>query len=247
MAKNKSWEYQQLRRWWETPIGQQVLVTELHKLTEFLPRLFGFHLLLLGLSAQASLVDSSVVLNKTLLNEYEGDSALSSTIKGGWAELPILTDTVEICLLPHILEICDDPDQLMNEMQRILVPEGHLLVMGFSPYSLWGLKRFFKSRQDNFPWNAAFQSRTSICVQLRRLGFKIVESHRYLYEYPGRKPSSITRLFSKCLPFAAGGYLIHAQKKVLSTTPLKASWAKQYAKMKVPGVAAPSQRVSEEK
>ena len=53
-------------------------------------------------------------------------------------ELPIATQSIDLVVLPHVLEFADEPHQILREVDRVLMPEGRLVIVGFNPWSLWG-------------------------------------------------------------------------------------------------------------
>lgn len=55
------------------------------------------------------------------------------------AVIPMESDSLDLVVLAHALEAVADPHALLREVERVLVPEGRLLVTGFSPVSLWAL------------------------------------------------------------------------------------------------------------
>ena len=65
----------------------------------------------------------------------------SADIRARPTQLPIVSDSIDAVLLPHILEFATDPYAIVREADRVLVGEGRLLVLGFRPWSLWGLAR----------------------------------------------------------------------------------------------------------
>jgi hypothetical protein len=44
-------------------------------------------------------------------------------------------------VLPHALELARDPHHALREVERVLVPEGRVVISGFNPASLWGLRQ----------------------------------------------------------------------------------------------------------
>src|SRR5438093_12093821 len=65
----------------------------------------------------------------------------TANIESDLHELPILTGSIDLVMLPHTLEFVDNPRQLLAEACRIIKPEGLILVCGFNPYSTWGIKK----------------------------------------------------------------------------------------------------------
>ena len=60
----------------------------------------------------------------------------------GYEELPFATHSIDLVVMPHILEFAEDPHQVLREVERVLVPEGHVVITGFNPASLWGLRQY---------------------------------------------------------------------------------------------------------
>ncbi|MCM2288348.1 MAG: SAM-dependent methyltransferase, partial [Sulfuritalea sp.] len=65
------------------------------------------------------------------------------------------------------------PHQVLREVERILVPEGHVIVTGFNPFSLWGAKRKLSRRQALPPWRGAYLSVPRLKDWFSLLGFEM--------------------------------------------------------------------------
>ena len=48
-------------------------------------------------------------------------------------QLPLLSGSVQTLLLPHGLELCAQPEELLRECFRVLLPNGKLVLSGFNP------------------------------------------------------------------------------------------------------------------
>ena len=59
------------------------------------------------------------------------------------------SDSIDAALLPHTLEFAADPYAIVREVDRVLAAEGQLLVLGFRPLSLWGLRA--RASRNGFP------------------------------------------------------------------------------------------------
>ncbi|VVE68828.1 SAM-dependent methyltransferase [Pandoraea pnomenusa] len=55
-------------------------------------------------------------------------------------ELPIATASTDLVVLPHVLEFAENPHDILREVERILVPEGQVIITGFNNLSLWGAR-----------------------------------------------------------------------------------------------------------
>jgi SAM-dependent methyltransferase len=56
-------------------------------------------------------------------------------------ELPFATQSIDLVVMPHILEFAQEPHQVLREVDRVLLPEGQVIITGFNPASLWGLRQ----------------------------------------------------------------------------------------------------------
>ena len=56
-------------------------------------------------------------------------------------ELPFASQSIDLVALPHVLEFTDDPHEVLREVARVLMPEGRLIITGFNPLSLWGMRQ----------------------------------------------------------------------------------------------------------
>lgn len=55
--------------------------------------------------------------------------------------LPFAENSLDLLILPHSLELSPDPHATLREAERVLLPEGKLIICGFNPLSLWGFKQ----------------------------------------------------------------------------------------------------------
>jgi len=59
--------------------------------------------------------------------------------------------SLDLLILPHILECSDTPYQVLAESWRCLKPGGRVLLSGFNPHSLWRLGKCFDGKQLPHP------------------------------------------------------------------------------------------------
>lgn len=84
-----------------------------------------------------------------------GDAAASGcgALIGEPAALPVATCSVDVLILPHVLEFEDDPHEVLREVDRVLKPEGKLFVISFNPLSLRGLLQYLPRRGSFWHFN----------------------------------------------------------------------------------------------
>jgi SAM-dependent methyltransferase len=126
--------------WLATPQGQYVLEWEQRKHDQLVADIFGFNALQLGLSSQDFLRANRMPL-RSRCDDAESARRSQAHVCADLRHLPFAGASVDLVVLPHVLEFADQPHQILREVERILVPEGQVLVAGFNPYSLWGARR----------------------------------------------------------------------------------------------------------
>lgn len=132
-----------LPRWFDSPVGQYVRQWEQRQIDALLVDIFGFR------AVQFGLPDFNCLsANRMPFKSYAGPVALTDVQRQTWPtsvvceaeHLPFDTASLDLLVLPHALEIAQDQHMVLREAQRVLVPEGRLVIAGFNPWSLWGLR-----------------------------------------------------------------------------------------------------------
>ncbi len=62
-------------------------------------------------------------------------------------DLAVATDSIDAVFLPHMLETTEDPHAVLREVDRILRPDGHVVVAGFNPWGWWGVRHYLSRRR----------------------------------------------------------------------------------------------------
>lgn len=154
-----------------------------HKLDEWCPLMFGYHLLKLGtLSSQLSCAASSIRHQCAVAPE-----GASLGIIADVDELPIRSGSIDACLLAHLLDFSSDPHQILREVERVLTPDGWIIISGFNPYSLVGLGRLLPNLRRRLPWSARMFSPERVLDWLHLLGFEVVHLEGFAYSTVTRR------------------------------------------------------------
>lgn len=138
--------------WLLTPQGQYVLRWEQARYDEAVADIFGFNAVQIGMSDCGFLRANRMPFR--LRCDEAGDVDLLCNLE----HLPFANASVDLVVLPHVLEFSQQPHRILREVERVLVPEGHVVITGFNPYSLWGTRRWFASSYAGFPWNGRYLS-----------------------------------------------------------------------------------------
>jgi len=226
---------QRMRAWFTHLPGRWLQAEERAQLRAILPTLFGYHLLQLGDVYSKDCLTSSRIPHCVVLDEWPQETPPAgecerSEVRGSLEWLPIATDAIDTVVMPHTLEFTDDPHQVLREIDRILIPEGHAVILGFNPWSLWIFWRMALSWRGRPPWCGRFTSQARLKDWLQLLGFDIIEARRYFYRPPlshkglMRRLRFLDRIGQRWTPFFGAGYVVVARKRVATLTPIRPRW-----------------------
>jgi len=219
-----------LRGWFTSPLGQRLGEFERQAVEQLLPRIFGFHILQVGTPQSGPPLIAGSLINHRLALGADLSQLDGSAVNAAATALPIASDCVDALLLNHVLEFETDPHQALREAERVLIPEGVLIVIGFNPTSLWGLRGWLRHRQDDVPWGGRFVGLTRLRDWLALLGFEQELSRTLFFRPPAKGSRLLGRMArleswgSRWWPRLGGVYLVVARKRVVTITPIKPRW-----------------------
>jgi SAM-dependent methyltransferase len=218
----------QLCAWFDSPLGRSLQAHEANRLRSVFPHLYGTVAAQLGRIGQLDLMDSCIAPTRILADGLGEPGAC--VVRAHPEELPFDSKSMDVLLLPHTLDFCEDPHQVLREVSRVLRPEGHVVIVGFNPISLWGFRRLIARRPRAAPWCGKFFRLARIKDWLALLDFETTHGSLFYYRPPLQKESFMERLHfldkmgDRWWPMTAAVYLVVAKKRVLGVTPLPLSW-----------------------
>lgn len=247
MSGNRLICSQIFRDWLSSSLGQALLESEAEQLGPLINKLFGYHLILLGEPQFSKIIKSSAILHRVWLHLEIGPSFEGSTACARQDKLPLMTDEADLVVLAHCLEAQANPHEVLREVYRILKPEGQVVIVGFNPWSLWGVWRLLVRYLKRRPWDGRFIPVAQLKDWLALLGFDVVATKMCLFYPPVSNLKLLQRLkwmewFGKWINFGGGSYIILAQKRVMALTPIKPEWQKKREAMSV-GLVEPATRL----
>lgn len=239
---------EKLVSFWKTCLGETFLTSEAEIIHSLIPTLFGYHLLLLGEAAFLNSLSKSPIQHAICIQPLVEPETSKAEIREKVSaliaredKLPIQTDAIDLIYLPHCLEFVVNPHEVLRESYRTLVPEGHLIVSCFNPWSLWGFCRRFFSFRKKVPWNGQFISVLRLKDWLALLGFDVVQCVPFFFRPPINHLGILKRLKwletvgRWCWPFGSGAYVVLARKRTLTLTPIRPVF--EIERKTVPGAA----------
>lgn len=214
-----------LHHWFRTPLGRAVMENECRLLSR---RLAGLHcrsVVQVGAYGGGERPALFGDVRQWLVDEWRGGPV---DVAARPEELPLGSASVDAMILVHQLEFSDYPHQVLREAERVLAPQGRLLVLGFNPVSLWGVRRALAGfRGDGAPWRGRYFGRLRINDWLRLLGLAVERREGLLYRPPIGHARTLEwlapmeRLGRRYARVAGGITLTIAHKQVAGMTPIE--------------------------
>lgn len=214
---------QDWHRWLASPAGRYALAWEQTQFDATVADIFGFHALQCGLPELDTLRENRMRHRFLALQaEDQTASARPDLWLDRYEALPFAAQSLDLVILPHVLEFAQDPHQVLREADRVLRPEGRLVVSAFNPVSLWGA-RHFGGRAIGRPWlpdEGHPIGLPRLRDWLKLLGFEQERGRFGCYRPPCRTDRWLerTRFFEpagdRWWPICGAVYLISAVKRV---------------------------------
>jgi len=230
--------------WWRGALGSALVSAESELLAEAFEDVFGWEMLQIGAWGESRALLAGT---RTRRQVVLGPAGSGADLIARPSQLPVAAGSVDAALLPHTLEFASDPYAIVREVDRVLVGEGQLLVLGFNPWSLWGL-RAWGTRDGYPPGLRRVLTEGRVRDWLVLLGYEIVATRAYLYVSPWSERAARREgsggLLRRGLfnPLTAGAYLIKARKRLYTLTPVRPRFREKSAV--IGGLVKPTTRQS---
>ncbi len=255
-----------LSAWLKTPPGAYLLAWERARFDLAVSDLFGYHALQLGLPEIDTLhtnrmphqwlsLDNLAAVDELPREPSDGPKSDAPPRKIALlthsAALPFPANSLDLIVLPHTLELSPDPHATLREVERVLVPEGRVVISGLNPASLWGLRqrRAQLARRLGFgelylPQGGDSIGHWRLRDWLRLLSFE-VESAQFGCYRPALSSARwlsrfawMDRAGSRWWPIFGAAYFLVATKRVRGMRLLEPAWKARPARSPAPAVVA---------
>ncbi len=143
-----------LNDWLSTPAGAYLREWESRQFDKVVADIFGYHALQLGLSTLPALQSSRI--RHCWVSENQMPSHATPSLLSDDVALPFADQSLDLVVMPHTLEFSRDPHSCLREVERVLVPDGRVVMCGFNPLSLWGLRQQRAKTYGRLGWQAPF-------------------------------------------------------------------------------------------
>ncbi|MGE5470853.1 MAG: class I SAM-dependent methyltransferase [Bacteroidota bacterium] len=220
-----------LLRWLESAQGHYVLDWEQAMFDQAVADVFGFNALQIGLP-QFDFLRT----NRIPLRQKAGPTG-PVDVRCDFTALPFAGQSIDLVVLPHVLEFSSDPHQILREIERVLIPEGQVIITGFNPLSLWGVRNYL-DRRGAFPWNGNYLTATRLKDWLKLLDFEVDRGSFGCYAPPFDHAQWLRRWHfmesagRRWWGFSGGVYQLRAIKRIHGMRLITPNWQKKMLRAK---------------
>lgn len=264
-----------LSEWLQTAPGRYMLGWEQAQFDITVADFFGFNALQLGL-VELDALRANRMPHRWLALPEEASGPAAAPVVGtanspaaskqrvhlvtNAAALPFPAASLDLLVLPHTLELSADPHHVLREVERVLVPEGRVVISGLNPASLWGFRQgrghlWSRLRLPGatppklyLPEVGDFIGPWRLRDWLRLLGFE-VESDRYGCYRPAvssekwlERTAWMDRTGARWWPVFGAVYFVVAVKRVHGVRLLGPAWKPRRASASVGSVPVTNRR-----
>ncbi|MBB3046454.1 SAM-dependent methyltransferase [Litorivivens lipolytica] len=223
-----------LKAWFDSELGRQLLNEERVLIEAALEGAFGHSLLELGLSGRTLASRPDAIRRHYCMGPpLQRDLGKHLDVMSGYADLPVANESQDVVIVHHLLEFIANPHNMLRELERVIVPHGRLLIVGFNPLSLLGLKLHAVGRlSSNSVWRQHWLTLYRLEDWLGLLGFKVDKRWYGFHRLPVNKPHWL----NKPLPMEpvslrkvpmGGTFLLSATKYRAPVTPVRPRWIRE--------------------
>lgn len=213
-------------QWLASAPGRYLLDWEARELDRAVANVFGYYAVQLGMPALDALGASRMPHRIRVL------AGMQPATEGEWAPalrvadyraLPFASHSIDLVVLAHQLELSEDPHQLLREVDRVLRPDGHLIVVGLNPWSLWGLRQLLPAWpvRPFIPPHGSWIAAPQVRDWIRLLDFEPAATVYGCYALPlkraewlARSSRLLERPGDRWWPVCGAAYLQQAVKRV---------------------------------
>ncbi len=220
----------ELEEWLDTPQGRYVAAWEATQFSGMVANAFGYHAIQIGLP-HWDLLQANRIPHKARVAIEPGHGGLEPMVVAEPENLPFDTQSVDLLVLPHGLECAPNPHQVLREIERVLVPEGRVVISGFNPWSLWGARERLPGLDPLVPVPAPLQvSLPRLKDWFKLLSFELDRGRFGCYAPPSFTDAWLSRWAfmekagDRWWPVCGAVYVVSAVKRVASPTLVGPAW-----------------------
>ncbi len=232
-------------RWFQSPVGKSVIQAETKTFSELVPSGFYARSLQIGMpevpflegfeSRERYIVDGGDQFDIPYGGENWKQDRKSRYIIARPFALPFPQRSQNLIVLPHTIDHCENPHDVLREINEILEPEGCLAIIGFNIFSIYGCLHSILRKTGRMPWNGKFYSIGRVQDWLLLLGYDLIGARMLVYRPPinseryQAKMKFLEKAGNRWWPGLGSVYVIVGKKREITLTlnrQLSTAWTK---------------------
>jgi SAM-dependent methyltransferase len=228
--------------WLETPAGSYVRAWQQAQLDMLTADIFGFNAMQIGLpqidALQANRMQHRWLSDIQVPEKSADGKSNRVVVVHDFTELPFASQSLDLVVLPHVLEFVSEPHQVLREVERVLIPEGQVIICGFNPASMWGLRQIAGrlTGAHFLPQDSEFISVPRLKDWLKLLNMDVNRGYYGCYAPPCvtekwlNRFSFMEKAGNRWWPYLGAVYIVQAIKRIRGMRLIGPVWSKQRAK-----------------
>jgi SAM-dependent methyltransferase len=211
--------------WLATPLGHYLASAEMDWYDRTVMDIFGYK------AVQLELPQLDCLRANRMAWHLSAGQCVGVDLRCSTEALPFASQSLDLLVLPHVLDFAANPQAVLHEAERVLMPEGRLLITGFNPWSLWGLRRL-QNGSHPAPWRGNFVALPRLKDWLLGLGFDTIQGEFLCYGLPVQREKWLSRshfledVGDRWWPAAGGVYCLDMVKRVHGMRLIGPCWRK---------------------
>ncbi len=170
-----------------------------------------------GLGWESEFIDCTLYKKYTVLDAKSLGCDIAIKIQAKAYCLPVQSESIDMIIVPHMLEFDTHRFQTMREIERVLKPEGLVVILNFNPWSFWVRYQFLWDKKMADSWGGHFLSRARVLDWLKLLNFEVIMSSEFNLDSISSKQGKFIR-YGHSFFFTA--YAVKAIKRRYNIIPL---------------------------
>jgi hypothetical protein len=245
MTSHLAQQLTQLNAWYKTGLGRHILATERSYLERVLPKIFGYHLVQVGGPVDFSMTSSSPIAHQVHTGPLPTHQRSQQHVFSDEGDLPFLPNSVDLFVVPHFLECIHRPEHCIADICEALVMGGHVVVLGWNPYSLLALS--YQARWvSSLPQGMHWPSSGALKQWFRRMNCVVQSEVSYFFGPPLKRRAHlrhshmIDTIGQFLCPQLGGGYCIVFKKEAQVPQRVTKQWRRSKQFVTVRGLTEPA-------
>ena len=204
--------------WYQTPRGKLLKELEANYLQKSITVSCQQIILQIGgLGWESEFIDCTLYKKYTVLDAKGLGCDIAIKILAKAYCLPVQSESIDMIIVPHMLEFDTHRFQTMREIERVLKPEGLVVILNFNPWSFWVRYQFLWDKKMADSWGGHFLSRARVLDWLKLLNFEVIMSSEFNLDSISSKQGKFIR-YGHSFFFTA--YAVKAIKRRYNIIPL---------------------------